>query len=226
MKKSVVGLMLPPWARLTPVSEEDFIASVYENICYLDEIPQRYKGSMSLFNEASWEGSEEQIALLDMYSGFYELLKEFYLYAEKGINQSHNKCSFGEDDFVFSIEPLAMLHSLKEWHGVGTWAVEKLIYKAFARMKLDTYVDAETDDLVTLSSGFLPMAHTKHLTLLEVALLAGVTRVRSIRNSTYDKVNRLNTIKEGGNVLVTVDEARRWLLTKPKFVPSPDINYG
>lgn len=225
MKSNAVGLILPPWARFTPVSEEDFIASMYENIHYINELPSRYKAGMSYFDQAIWEGTKEQRLLLKEYYGFFGLLESFYLYAEKGISSSDYKYKFGEDDFVFAIEPLAILHSLKEWHGVGTWAAEKIVYKAFARIKLDTQIDLETieKEFPTIGSGFLPMAHKQHLTLVEVALLAGVSTIRSIRNATYDKVSPLSTIKEGGNVLVTVDEAKHWLAKRPKFVPTQNI---
>lgn len=225
MKNNAVGLMLPPWARYTPVSEEEFIASMYENVFYINELPSRYKAGMSYFEEAIWEDTAEQRLLLKEYHGFFGLLESFYLYAEKGISSSDYTYRFGEDDFVFAIEPLAILHSLKEWHGVGTWAAEKIVYKAFARIKLDTQIDLETieNEFPTIGSGFLPMAHKQHLTLVEVALLAGVSTIRSIRNATYDKVNPLRTIKEGGNVLVTVEEAKYWLATRPKFVPTQHI---
>ncbi|WP_413282500.1 hypothetical protein [Vibrio sp. MA40-2] len=221
--RSVAGLQLPPWPKCHSVSRGEFEAAFFEDFTYSSEYHSRYEEpEFQLFFETNFQGTDEQLKF-GKNSAIWRLLEDFYFYAEMGINPEF---SFSDDDFMWAIEFLTHLHSLKEWHGIGSWALEKIVYKAFARIKLDSHLDVDGhDDFPTLSSGFLPLAHTKHFTMLEVALLAGVSNVRSIRNATYDKNAPLATIKEGGSVLVTVDEARQWLATRPKFIPTQGVDY-
>ena len=70
-----------------------------------------------------------------------------------------------------------------------------------------------------------PDTHIKHLTLVELALLAGMSNIRSVRNAQFSKTDPLSFMKDGAQVLITVDEARRWLQGRNGFVPTQGIVY-
>ncbi|MFT5760416.1 MAG: hypothetical protein ACI9LM_005202, partial [Alteromonadaceae bacterium] len=110
----------------------------------------------------------------------------------------------------------------------------KVIIKYLARLKLDFDLDYDDLDskaplepfkhgLVTIGSGWFPQVAIRNLSVLEVALLAGVSNIRSVRNAQYDKDNPLNFYKEGKKVLIKLEDARRWLTGRKGFVTSKSV---
>ncbi|WP_350979935.1 hypothetical protein, partial [Shewanella sp. AC34-MNA-CIBAN-0136] len=71
--------------------------------------------------------------------------------------------------------------------------------------------------LVTLSSGWFPQFSEDNFTLVELALLAGMKNIRTVRNAQYDKEEPLSFIKTGGQVLVTREHAVAWLAKRKGF---------
>lgn len=83
----------------------------------------------------------------------------------------------------------------------------------------------DNHNLIAGSEYFFPLVHKTHFSLFEIALLAGMSTIRSVRNATYDKKDSLKTIKEGNKVFVELSEARRWLKERRGFVPTKGIQY-
>ncbi|WP_351089895.1 hypothetical protein, partial [Shewanella sp. S1-49-MNA-CIBAN-0167] len=81
----------------------------------------------------------------------------------------------------------------------------KVILKCLAKLKLINKLDP--NELVTLSSGWFPQFSEDNFTLVELALLAGMKNIRTVRNAQYDKEEPLSFIKTGGQVLVTREHA-------------------
>ncbi|ELR64522.1 hypothetical protein C942_02335 [Photobacterium marinum] len=227
MKNSNYGVILPSHISYEPISEEAFKASCYLLLMDIERLVAwafgESHGTSVHFTpdrEEEWIGSEEQQVKL-FASEFWKTMNPVYAYAERGEqgNMMH------DDTLGYLVQVLPAVFGIREYNGEVDWVCETLIYKALARLKLDTGRDLDEDEveveLVTYCSGWLPLAHHKHLTLQEMAILAGAKNIRSIRNATYDKKNPLRVIKENRNVLVTVEEAKRWLAQKSKFIPSP-----
>jgi len=180
--------------------------------------------------EWHWTGTEEQ-SLLIRKTRIWKVFNCIYSYAEFGCLDElcfdGTQWNFDDDNILYAVEWVGSLLVMEQTTDIGfDLNIGKyLIHKFLARYKLDGNSLDKSDYVISNESHFLPLVHPTRLTLFEVALLAGVGNLRSIRNATYDKDSPLNVIKEGRNVSVEISEARRWLKNRRGFVPTPGIDY-
>lgn len=169
----------------------------------------------------------------------WKVLNRIYQYAELGNAEffwlENNQLRFNDDDFLYAVEWFNALKTLDEtnssfnfkyriFHGIH------MLHKFLARFKLDGHGNFADDGIninyvIAGSEFFFPLIHKTHFSLFEIALLAGMGTIRSVRNATYDKKDPLKVIKEGNKVFVEISEARRWLKERRGFVPTKGIQY-
>lgn len=167
----------------------------------------------------------------------WNVLNRIYQYAELGNPEclwfANDQWQFDDDDFLYAVEWFNALKTLDEtcgsfgfkyriFHGIH------MLHKFIARFKLDGNIAGDFDGhhyAIAGSEFFFPLVHKTHFSLFEIALLAGMSTIRSVRNATYDKKDSLKTIKEGNKVFVELSEARRWLKERRGFVPTKGIQY-
>jgi hypothetical protein len=125
---------------------------------------------------------------------------------------------------------LCAIEPISEYSGENHYApILKVIIKFFARLKVDFNVDLDMGGevpvfesleygCIPVNTGWLPQVDCKYLTVVEVALLAGVTNIRTIRNAQYDKLNPLNFLKRGKKVLVKAEIAKAWLIQRRGYL--------
>ncbi|GAM70760.1 hypothetical protein JCM19236_2704 [Vibrio sp. JCM 19236] len=170
---------------------------------------------VSLWEEApeSDEGKEEMLKEVPIYRVFDAL----YQYGQLG--NAAFKDKINEAD-MFDLLPLLHMSSFiyEELYSAesNSYLILTMLHKYLARLKLDT--EQYLDDLGGPGSGWLPFSHPEHFNLYEIALLANVKSINSIRNSTYAKEDRLETFKEDGRALVTREVARDWLSRRKHFI--------
>lgn len=222
------GVIFPTSIRLSPVSLTELHAYCYESLHMLNILSNSATGSGGVFlgdqqSNDTWEPNQENLTLLES-TPLWESLLSAYNYAELGL-----PLQMDEGDIHILLTDLAQwfcaTFAYREFNGYPTWAGEKVIYKFIARLKLDYQWDV-IDKFIAIESNWYPLTHGTHLTILDVALLAGMESIRSVRNATYDKQDSLEILKDGRNVLVTVQDARRWLQGRKGFVPTLGMNYG
>lgn len=222
------GITFPSTVKFTPVSINELQEYCWENLKALDLLSKSAEGvkenDLLLSEGTTWEGTKDQIAVLEQ-TTLWKVLCNLHIFAESGLS-----CDLAEaqlDDFLNElVQWLGASFAYREFQGLGMWAGEKVISKFLARMKLNHKWDL-ADKFVAVESGWYPDTHPNHLTIKEVALLAGVDNIRSVRNATYDKkALPLETFKEGRAVLVTVENARKWLQGRKGFVPTVGVDYG
>ncbi len=240
-----VGVTINKNASLNAVTKEQLQHSVYEILSTLEILYNSAHGhgeADSSCGVINFLGEPEQIKLLEE-SKMWKYLHSMYLFAE-----------LGEPLDVINGHISDMLGDLAKWISATNFifaydgtplnqAAIKVIYKFIARLKLnyrwnfDGSYDSDDhttsiSDLDTLE-GITPLSdnlsypdtHIKHLTLVELALLAGMSNIRSVRNAQFSKTDPLSFMKDGAQVLITVDEARRWLQGRNGFVPTQGIVY-
>ncbi|MCG5516807.1 MULTISPECIES: hypothetical protein [unclassified Ectothiorhodospira] len=89
----------------------------------------------------------------------------------------------------------------------------RVLHQGSARMKLDTGTNV----------GNFETTYEPHLTLHEMALLAGMAE-RAVRNATLDSASdRLKTVADGSRVVVEATEALRWLRGRRGFVETQRV---
>lgn len=239
-----VGVTIKKNANLQPVTEEQLRHSVYEMLSVLEILYNSAHGRGEADTSGGvidFLGEPEQIKLLDN-SMMWEYLHPMYLFAE-----------LGEPLDVIDYHLSNMLGDLAKWISATNPILEydgtplnqaaiKVIYKFIARLKInyrwnfdgdyspedrpDPLPHSEAmDGIETLSANWYPDTHRQHLTLVELALLAGMSNIRSVRNAQFSKSDPLSFIKDGAQVLITVEEARRWLQGRNGFVPTKGIEY-
>lgn len=240
-----VGITIKKNASLNAVTEEQLQHSVYEILSALEILYNSAHGcgiADSSGGVIDFLGEPEQIKLLEE-SKMWKYLHSMYLFAELGepldVVNGHISDMLGDlAKWISATSPIL------EYDGTQlNQAAIKVIYKFIARLKLnyrwhfdgnygledhpDTlpHSDVITDGIPTLSSNWYPDTHIKYLTLVELALLAGMSNIRSVRNAQFSKTDPLSFIKEGAQVLITVEEARRWLQGRNGFVPTQGIEY-
>lgn len=213
-------------------SEEQVKIACYDFLLYLRELTLMSFGEDSpllsvatdrnLTDESDfkWNGTDEQLHFVET-SGLWHKFSRFYEYGQ-----------LGKGDISDLIEEGTLLETIYQLNTVISYIDEialqgshdcqyliNIVCKALARFKLDKGASFAKDHYIYCLS-FFPYTHDEGLSLYEVALLANVKTLKSIRNATYAKCDPLRTYKEHNNVLVSVNEARRWLETRRNFVPS------
>ncbi|CAH0525420.1 hypothetical protein [Vibrio hippocampi] len=157
-------------------------------------------------------------------------VQALWTYAETGVI-SENLTSFHMEDVISALTQwICAILPMCEYQGeYALDPVLKVVIKALARMKLEFGVDFESGgdveaipsiqgELITLSSGWWSQVALKHLTVLELALLAGIKNINTVRNAQYVKEKPLEVIKEDGGVFISVEVAREWLAGRRGFV--------
>lgn len=239
-----VGVTIKKNTNLQPITEAQLQHSVYEMLSVLD----------ILYNSAHGRGmadtscgvidfcdEPEQIKLLEN-SMMWKYLHQMYLFAELG--EQLNVVGYHLSDMLGDLAKwITAASPILEYDGTElNQAVIKVIYKFIARLKLNyrwdfdgAYGPGDNPDplphsdakngLIPIAANWYPDTHHRHLTLVELALLAGMSNIRSVRNAQFSKSDALSFIKEGAQVLITVEEARRWLQGRNGFVPTKGIVY-
>lgn len=245
-----VGVTINKNASLLPVTEDQLQHSVYEMLSVLVILCDSAHGHGEADTSGGvidFLGEPEQIKLLEN-SLMWKYLHPMYLFAELGepldVIEYHLSDMLGDlAKWITAANPILEYDetSLNQ-------AAIKVIYKFIARLKLNyrwdfegTYGPEDNPDPLphsnaknginplcfgpSLSNGWYPDTHRRHLTLVELALLAGMSNIRSVRNAQFSKSDPLSFIKEGAQVLITVEEARRWLQGRNGFVPTKGIEH-
>lgn len=222
-----LGVTFPSFTRLSPVTRVELLDYCHETLTTLNILSKSAASSDDILlryeDDASTQAlSQNDQALIERTPLWKNFLPAFN-YAELGA-----PLDLKEDEIEYLLTELAQwlcaTFSYREFNGNPIWSGEKVIYKFIARLKLDYQWDV-SEKFAAIESGWYPDAHEQHLSILDIALLAGMENIRSVRNATYDKLAPLETIKEGGKVLVTVKEARRWLQERKGFIPTQGISY-
>lgn len=245
-----VGVTIKKNANLQPVTEEQLRHSVYEMLSVLEILYNSAHGRGEADTSCGvidFLGEPEQIKLLEK-SMMWEYLHPMYLFAELG--EPLDVIDYHLSDMLGDLAKwITAANPILEYDGTPlNQAVSKVIYKFIARLKLNYRWDFEgnygpednPDPLPhsdaknginplcfgpSISHGWYPDTHKRYLTLVELALLAGMSNIRSVRNAQFSKSDPLSFIKEGAQVLITVEEARRWLQGRNGFIPTKGIEY-
>lgn len=207
-------------------------------------IEQVYKSAIDRTKSCSLNGIELFFEKEDwkshvVASAIWEYMEPTYTYAEGLVKFDDCGSIIGDtDDLVMVMaswcSSTIAAQEMSGYIGISDPILQTLT-KFFARLKLDykAYFDSVNEikegeynfENVFLQTGFFGDIHLEHLTLVELALLAGVKNIRTIRNAQYDKNAPLEFFKENGQVLVTVDVARKWLEKRRGFVKTPEIDW-
>lgn len=239
-----VGVTINKNASLQPVTEEQLRHSVYEMLSVLEILCNSAHGRGEADTSCGvidFLGEPAQIKLLEN-SLMWKYLHPMYLFAELG--EPLDVIRYHLSDMLGDLAKwISAANPILEYDGTPlNQAVSKVIYKFIARLKLNYRWDFDGDyspednpdplphsdaknGLVPISANWYPDTHKRHLTLVELTLLAGMSNIRSVRNAQFSKTDQLSFIKEGAQVLITVEEARRWLQGRNGFVPTKGIEY-
>ncbi len=233
--KPDMSLELALWHKLQPVSLEELMASTYSVLATLkilmDSTQNLCDCSVS-GGDIEWTGTPREKELVTN-SLPWSYLQPIWQYAELGKIESIFDIDF-EDEFDNLIKWVSAVAPICNYHGEdGYVAILKVMIKFFARLKLDYGVDFNDETGLsqqlgqsnyvftgTNSINSLPQVDHKNLTVIEMALLSGVSNIRTIRNAQYDKDKPLQFFKKGKTVLVKPEVARVWLNLRREFVPS------
>ena len=225
---SKLNIEIDPKQDLKPVSIEALTASIYSALTALQILTDssQNKGDCDVSCGAiEWLETPETIEFVRK-SAMWLLLEPLWLYAEKGElvrPKDHLNDVIGD-----LLKWVCAIEAISEYSGENVHTpILKVITKFLARLKLDYQIDLSSggdvkrypdlsDGLVGIS--WLPQVSDKNLTIIELALLAGVSNIRSVRNAQYDKDNPLVFIKTGKNVEIEIDVAKHWLAKRRGFV--------
>jgi hypothetical protein len=199
-------------ANLAPTTEIELKGAAYSLIAALDHLFCSSVGKeASMCNYIDWENTLKQNQMVEG-SALWDCIYPMWEYAENG----------GEvpniyDDLLGDLAKwLSAVNGYCEYHGdYFNHHIIKVILKCLAKLKLINKLDP--NELVTLSSGWFPQFSEDNFTLVELALLAGMKNIRTVRNAQYDKEEPLSFIKKGGQVLVTREHAVAWLAKRKGF---------
>lgn len=240
-----VGLTINKNESLLPVTEEQLRHSVYEILSVLAILSDSAHGHGEADTSCGvidFINEPEQVRLLEN-SLIWKYIVPMYQFAELGepldVVEYHLSDMLGDlSKWITATDPILAYDGTP-----SDQSVVKIIYKFLARLKLNYHWDLQGKDssehrtdlfdhsgivnygLDPLSSGFFIETHARHLTLVELTLLAGMGNIRSVRNAQFSKTDSLAFIKEGVQVLITVEDARRWLKGRKGFVPTKGIQY-
>lgn len=219
---------------LSPVTKEELMSSTYSLLSILRILNDSCYGLCDCFTSGGaveWSASLEEKELVEK-SVPWSYLLPMWLYAEKG---ELTPLAYGvhlDDAIGDLVKWLCAIGPISEYSGEDSCTpILKVITKFFARLKLDFDLDLNEgkkinelpsieDGCITINSGWLPQIDNKYLTVVEVALLAGISNIRTVRNAQYDKENPLHFFKEGRKVLVKNEAAKKWLLLRRGYIPT------
>ena len=217
---------------LLPVTKEELISSTYSLLETLRILSDSSRGLCECgisCREVEWSATEEEMKLVQSSTPWSYLLP-MWLYAEQGELTSLPKGVHLDDAVADLVKWLCAIESISEHSGEYTYTpILKVIIKFFARLKLDFNIELDVggevplfhdieNGCMSIEEGWLPQVHCKYLSVVEVALLAGVSNIRTVRNAQYDKENPLHFFKEDKKVLVTTDTANKWLSLRRGYV--------
>ncbi|PMG86413.1 hypothetical protein BCU83_04165 [Vibrio breoganii] len=227
-------------AALTPVTEADLLHNTYNILGHLSSLfDETIRGaeypsahSDSLFVE--WTSTPEQVALVKS-APIWATIYDNWLYAEKGIHPKKLRRCTLELGHLVTLHRLIGLGDLILMHdgsfdcgSVATHeALIKLMYKFIARAKLDK-LDTEyyAEFLEMNIEEYFPQAlEYGKLSTIEYALLAGFSHIGAVRNEASGKNSTLKVTKEGNSLAISVEEARKRIPRKRKFIPTEGIDY-
>lgn len=216
------GIELLPKCALTPVTLDELIAAIAGVQDVMDELRYISHGT-AVEIDTDRDSRHGRCRLWPEIAYMWE-------YAEKGIYREEFFTTCADDFFSDAARLLSAVNGYNAWHGEEFGqTILKVIIKFCARIKLDFDSDFESalnspfGEVGTLQSEWFPQMSMKDLTLLELALLAGMTNIRSVRNAQYVTDEALNFYKDGTKVLITVADARQWLAGRIGFVPSTNL---
>ncbi|MEG3754151.1 hypothetical protein [Psychromonas arctica] len=228
---AALGLTIHHACKLTPITEEELMEYSYYAINNLNFLAKTATGGFqSLIEENDWEASIQQKEMV-VETNLWKTLKLIWEYAEKGMNLERIKSEYHMDDLLTDLYKWSSACNstlLYDGH-FGHEKIEvressiKLAYKFLARLKLDFEFNI-LDELP--SSGLYPVAHSTMLTTVEYSLLAGLSHIGAVRNEVCKIKDPLVIEKEGGNILITIPVARKFLQKKRKFISTEGIDYG
>lgn len=96
-------------------------------------------------------------------------------------------------------------------------------FYSFVQGTISLIEDSKFKFLYDLTSARATLDNGDHLSIKELALLAGVDE-RTVRNAASSKEsNKLGTKKSGGTTIIENKEAKRWLSNRPDFKPTEYI---
>jgi hypothetical protein len=222
---------------LSSVSKEELMASTFSLLQILEILFLSSRGKCECdisCGVIDWTGKEEEINLVEK-SMVWAYIEPMWLYTEKGFLTPKLQNLHIEDIIGDLVKWLSSVESISEYCGEITQIpIIKVLTKYLARIKLDFDIDFSTCKDVPYIKGlysgqdiyisWLPQVDAKYLTIVEMALLAGTSNIRSVRNAQYDKDNPLQFFKKGKKVLVKVEVARHWLNQRRGFVTTNIIN--
>jgi hypothetical protein len=213
---------------LQPVSIEALTASIYSALTALQILTDssQNKGDCDVSCGAiEWFETPENTELVRQ-SAMWLYLEPLWLYAEKG--ELVRPKEHLNDVISDLLKWVCAIEAISEYSGENAHTpILKVITKFLARLKLDFQIDLSSGGNVKLypdlSEGligisWLPQISDKNLTIIELALLAGVSNIRTVRNAQYDKDNPLVFIKTGKSVEVEIDVANLWLAKRRGFI--------
>jgi len=217
---------------LTIPDDFDLDRYCYDFCVALTALSRSATGRGAVEWEEHWTGAPEQVIKIRR-TPLWEVFNRIYQYAEfgclDGLVFDGEQWNFNDDDILLIVEWIGALLTQEQTTDIGfNLDIGKcLVHKFIARYKLDGNSLERGPYTICrdLLHVYLPLTHLTRLSLFEIALLSGVSNLRSIRNATYEKENPLKTIKEGTKITVEVFEARRWITNRRGFVPTPGINY-
>lgn len=216
------GIELLPRCLLTPVTLDELKAAIVGVQDTMDELHFIAHG-VEFKRDTDRNSQHESIRIWpDLYY--------VWDYAEHGNFRENFFATCADDFFSDVVNLLSAINGYNAYHG-DTYGQDllKVIFKFCARIKLDFDSDFDTGlntpfgEVVPLQCAWFPQIPMKDLSPLELALLAGMTRSRSVRNAQRFKENSLNFYKAELKVLVTVADARKWLAGRKGFVPSTNL---
>lgn len=221
------GITLHKSCPLSPITKDELMSYIF----YAESRIQIAVNDNSLYLDDEWEGTEEQITMVENHRLWPDFLA-IWEYAELGklpLAAGVRLNAEIANEFLVDIYKFIGMGEVLLAHD-GSFGFEtldqreagaKVAYKFLARAKLDYKINL--DDMPI---GWLfPVAADEALTTTEYALLAGLRHVGAVRNEVSDKHNPLMTKKVGNTLLISIDEARKKLPLKRKFVPSIGIDY-
>lgn len=222
---------------LAPVSQDELMASVFSVIQTLSVLHNSSLGKCECdisTTLSDWSAHPEEISLVEN-SALWPYLLPMWLYTEHGQFPSF---SVHIDDILGDlIKWISAVESISEYGGQNPHiAILKVVTKFLARIKLEFNFNLDEgfklsgntvaldiigidQGCVPVSAGWLPEVDEEHLSLVEIALLAGISNIRTVRNAQYDNDEPLRCFKKGKQVLVTVKDARKWLSKRRSFLP-------
>ncbi len=215
---------------LQPVKIEELMSSTYRVLATLQILTDSSLGMRDCdvsCGSIDWSSTPEEINFVEQ-SAIWAYLRSMWLFAENG-----ERVRFSEhiDDATGDlVKWMCAIAPISEYSGENAHTpILKVMTKFFARLKLEFGIDLCDGGNVSLypelisgcipiSSGWMPQVGDKHLTIIELALLAGVSNIRTVRNAQYDKDNPLKFLKTGKKVQVEIDVAKEWLSKRRGYV--------